>query len=68
MPPAELLCSLAKPANDPNLPARSMKAAMKPILLQCVVDFVRDHPLLIGGNDEGGESARGGADLLGIKT
>jgi len=37
---------------------------MKSILLQHVVGFVRDHPLLIGGNGEGGDSARGGADLL----
>ena len=32
-------------------------------ILQHVVGFVRDHPLLIGRNDEGGDSARGGADL-----
>lgn len=37
---------------------------MNLILLQHVVGFVRDDPLLIGGNNEDGDSARRGADLL----
>jgi hypothetical protein len=66
MPPADLIAMLCSLAADhgPSLLARSMRAAMKSILLHHVVGFVRDHPLLIGGNGEGGDSARGCADVL----
>src|SRR6266481_9419429 len=64
-----MLWSLAMPTTRPRLPARSTIAGMRSFLpAQHGKSLVRNHLFLVCGNDEGGDPARCGTDLFGVRV